>query len=268
MIPHKYSPMRWFDDVVEAATNSQEFIIIAVCFNKSECEDLIDWLETTMPEKVAVLPSKSIVVLTTLERMIEIHPAAKWNIYGNSIIAELKENNCKSFIIVATDLEMNEFAKEAPDFISQSLFMRVQSDLPALDEHNPLVEQYIAKLKGFETKHNLTTKDLMSHLEGLMNLPDSISEFEIRSWQHTAQMLRNIPTERILPKSKIYSQYSNLRYQLNILISKGCIDTPEADKVREDLMLPWSSLSEADLAELDNAAEKQLKNMLGILVEA
>lgn len=195
MLPHKYSPMRWFDDVGEAATNSKEFIIIAVCFNTSECEDLIDWLKTTMPE-VVMLPSKSGVVLTTLKRMMEIHPASKWNLYANSIIAELKENNCKSFIIVATDPEMYEFAKEAPDFICQSLFMRVQSDLPALDEHNPLVQQYIAKLKEFETKHNLTTKDLMSHLEGLMNLPDSISEFEIRSWQHTAQMLRNIPSEK------------------------------------------------------------------------
>lgn len=60
------------------------------------------------------------------------------------------------------------------------------------------------------------------------------------------------------PKSQHYQQYVELRCQLHLLIAKGQIDSPEADEVREALMVPWRLLSEADLDELDFMAEDLL----------
>lgn len=60
------------------------------------------------------------------------------------------------------------------------------------------------------------------------------------------------------PKSQHYQQYVELRCQLHLLIAKGLIDSPQADEVREALMVPWRLLSEADLDELDFMAEDLL----------
>lgn len=60
------------------------------------------------------------------------------------------------------------------------------------------------------------------------------------------------------PKNQHYQQYVELRCQLHLLIAKGQINSPQADEIREALMVPWRLLSEADLNELDCMAEDLL----------
>lgn len=57
------------------------------------------------------------------------------------------------------------------------------------------------------------------------------------------------------PKSEQYQGYLRLRCQLHRLIARGLIDSPEADQVREELMIPWRELGKEDITEVQLLAE-------------
>ena len=69
--------------------------------------------------------------------------------------------------------------------------MRVQPDLPALEPGNPLVPAYKAELKRYEEAYGLSTPEFMRHLFDLKDLPEALTESEIKVWQNLAQILRN-----------------------------------------------------------------------------
>lgn len=200
MIPHAHAPLRWFDDVAQAVVNGPEFIIFAVCANAEECSGLTDWLSCVLPGMtgcvVAVPPCESItksVVVSPLEHMLSVHSASHWNRCGDRLTRSLRDDHlCKSLVIVSTDEQMSTFAKAAPDLISISAFMRVQPDLPALEPGNPLVPAYQAELKKYEEAYGLSTPEFMRHLFELKDLPEALTESEIKVWQNLAQILRNI----------------------------------------------------------------------------
>jgi hypothetical protein len=200
MIPHTHAPLRWFNDVAQAVVDGSEFIIIAVCATSEECSGLTDWLSCVLPGMtgcvVAVPPCESVaksVVVCPLEYMLSVHSASAWNRCGDRLTRSLRDDYfCKSLVIIATDEQMATFAKEAPDLISVSAFMRVQPDLPALDPGSPLVPAYQAELKRYEEAYGLSTPEFMRHLFELKDLPGALTESAIRAWQNVAQILRNI----------------------------------------------------------------------------
>lgn len=200
MIPHAHAPLRWFDDVAQAVVDGPEFIIFAVCSTTEECTQLTDWLSSVLPGMtgcaVVVPPCESVeksVVVCPLEYMVSVHTASTWNLCGDRLTRSLRDDHlCKSLVIVSTDEQMATFAKEAPDLISVSAFMRVQADLPALDPGNPLVPAYQAELKRYEEAYGLSTREFMRHLFELQDLPEALTESAIRAWQNVANILRNI----------------------------------------------------------------------------
>lgn len=216
MIPHKHAPLRWFDDVAQAVVDG-EWITFAVCATSKECSALIDFLCGVLPGmtgcSVSVPPRRPVkfsVVVCPLEQLTFYRDATDFHVHGDAKFSSrschfdvdrLKRHLnddycCKSIVIVATEEQMATFAKEAPNLIEMSAFMRVQADLPALEPGNPLVPAYQAELKRYEEAYGLTTPEFMRHLYELKDLPEALTESAIKAWQNVATILRNIDVNR------------------------------------------------------------------------
>lgn len=209
----------WFDEIAQEVTEGPYPIVVAVCEDDNQASQLCEWLDIAVPafapmrvervsaddllvvvEKASQSSDSVALVVGDATKCSDVELTnrfTRWNMARDALRVHLRSEEKltvrRTLILVVSLRPFRDVAADARDLLSIAHVMTVADEPIAYDPSDEeLVQTEEVVISEFETKHGVTTGQMLASLYEDAALPVEVPPADLRRWQLAEQRLRRV----------------------------------------------------------------------------